>query len=200
MSNGQDVWGRVASEASGQAARPYLAKGVSRGADSVGLTLDGNPVSTVAFNNATGATNWSANVTLTPGQHTLTATGKFPGGSSAATNSVFVVSGAQGVTNVFDAVGNMVSKTLGDGRVQTMTWDPWNRLTKVVQRDAQNNGYNWTASYDPFGRRLSTTYTSVTAGSLSSQLSAPATTLRWNFWKSASLLTGTATGRSMAMI
>jgi RHS repeat-associated protein len=44
---------------------------------------------------------------------------------------------------------------------QTLLWDANDRLIKVTERDAQTNGYDWTAVYDPFGRRLRTTHTLI---------------------------------------
>ncbi len=42
-------------------------------------------------------------------------------------------------------------------RTQTLTWDAFDRLLAVNQRDNNGNGFNWTAAYDPLGRRVQTT-------------------------------------------
>jgi RHS repeat-associated protein len=47
---------------------------------------------------------------------------------------------------------------------QTLSWDACGRLHSVTERDASNSGYNWTAMYDGFNRRLSTTSVLVTNG------------------------------------
>jgi hypothetical protein len=49
-------------------------------------------------------------------------------------------------------------------KTKTLTWDAWNRLVGVTEKDGQNNGYNWSATFDGFGRRLKTVYTPVVAG------------------------------------
>ena len=36
-----------------------------------------------------------------------------------------------------------------------LTWDPWGKLVKVT-----DSSFSWEASYDAFGRRLQTRYTS----------------------------------------
>ena len=53
---------------------------------------------------------------------------------------------------------NVLNQT---NRTQTLTWDAFDRLIGVVDRDAVANGVNWTAVYDAFGRRLRTINTLV---------------------------------------
>jgi YD repeat-containing protein len=48
---------------------------------------------------------------------------------------------------------NVLNQT---NRMQSLTWDAFDRLIGVVDRDAVANGFNWTAVYDAFGRRLRT--------------------------------------------
>lgn len=64
--------------------------------------------------------------------------------------------------------GNL-TKTVTTGadnqrKTKELTWDAWNRLVGVQETDSQNNGYNWSAVFDGFGRRLKTVYTPVVAG------------------------------------
>jgi YD repeat-containing protein len=63
-----------------------------------------------------------------------------------------------------DADGRVVSRTWESGRMQTLTWDAFGRLNKVVQRDRAGDGYDWSAVYDGLGRRLKTTKQPVSAG------------------------------------
>ena len=42
-------------------------------------------------------------------------------------------------------------------RTQSLTWDAFDRLIAVTQRDTASNGFNWTACYDSLGRRIETT-------------------------------------------
>jgi len=51
-------------------------------------------------------------------------------------------------------------------RSQTLTWDAFDRLIGVVDRDAATNGFNWTAIYDGLGRRLRTINALVISNSL----------------------------------
>jgi YD repeat-containing protein len=49
--------------------------------------------------------------------------------------------------------GNVIQRTLGGGKTQTLKWDAEGRLISVSQRDGINNGYDWSAIYDGLGRR-----------------------------------------------
>jgi RHS repeat-associated protein len=71
------------------------------------------------------------------------------------------------VTDTYDAHGNVTQRVWKNGsgqtnRSQTLIWDGRGRLWKVVERDAQTNGFNWSAVYDAIGRRLRTTIVTVT--------------------------------------
>src|SRR5207302_10783372 len=61
----------------------------------------------------------------------------------------------------YDGNGNVTQRvwvnSLGQtNRTQTLTWDAFDRLLAVTDRDALTNGFNWTAVYDALGRRLRT--------------------------------------------
>ncbi len=56
-----------------------------------------------------------------------------------------------------------ILKKIYENNTTQYTWDAWGRLTKVTYRDQENQGYEWRATHDPFGRRLKTTYTPVIA-------------------------------------
>ena len=71
----------------------------------------------------------------------------------------------------YDGNGNIILRVKRDGSnnvltTQSLIWDAFDRLTKVTERDGQNTGYDWTAIYDPLGRRLQTTYTLVVSNAL----------------------------------
>ena len=68
------------------------------------------------------------------------------------------------VSNTFDAVGQTTTRTLSSGS-DAMTWDALGRLVGITRRNSSNNGFNWNAVYDGFGRRLQTTQQSVSGGS-----------------------------------
>lgn len=120
----------------------------------------------VALNYDSETKRWFTDLNLTPGEHTLTVTAYHNNGQytiPVPATSVFTVAN-QGVTeNTYDAAGNLVSRSLGGGRVQTLTWDADGRLIKVKERNVQNNGYDWWATYDGLGRRLHTGYYQVQA-------------------------------------
>ncbi len=82
---------------------------------------------------------------------------------TTSASSTFTVTGGNGnqpagtVTNAYDGDGNVVSRSWTSGVTQLLTWDAFDRLIQVSQRDSSNNGYNWSAVYDGLGRRISTT-------------------------------------------
>ena len=64
--------------------------------------------------------------------------------------------------NSFDEEGNL-TKTITTGpenqtKTQEYTWDTWGHLAKVTEKDHQNNGFHWSAIYDPFGSRFASTH------------------------------------------
>ena len=168
-STGINSLARVTLDQSSPANRTITATGVSLGADHVNLTVDGASVGTAqhpGWADPVGA--WTKNLSLQPGNHTLKADAVSPSGQTTATaTSTFTVGGtaqpAEAITTDYDADGNVVTRTYADGHVQTFTWDAFNRLIKLAQRDALGTGYNWTAVYDALGRRLKTTHQPVTA-------------------------------------
>ena len=136
--------------------------GVSLGADHVDVFVDGVSKGRAQYPGwADNVGAWSMSLFLTPGAHTLTANAVHPSGKYTATaTSTFTVdapSAVEGsVASVYDDEGNVISRTLSSGAVQTLTWDAFNRLIKVAQRDGSGNGYDWIAVYDGLGRRLKT--------------------------------------------
>src|SRR5206468_1622590 len=47
-------------------------------------------------------------------------------------------------------------------RTQNLTWDAFGRLVKVSERDASNNGFDFTSTFDGLGRQVQTIETMVT--------------------------------------
>jgi RHS repeat-associated protein len=109
------------------------------------------------------------NMELVPGSHTLLVSAVDPSGLffGAATNTfASATNSGDTIQNSYDGNGNITQRvwvnTLNQtNRTQTLTWDAFDRLIGVVDRDAATNGFNWTAVYDALGRRLQTISTVV---------------------------------------
>ena len=64
---------------------------------------------------------WYADLSLSPGSHTLAATANYTAGQFSATaTSAFSVVGANNVTNFYDAAGNVTSRLFTNGKSQTL--------------------------------------------------------------------------------
>lgn len=159
-----DALARVTQDQINVGGRIVPASGVALGADHVDISVDGVAQGRArhqGWADPVGA--WSIDLNLLPGSHTLTANAVHPSGQYTATaSSTFTVaSGGSGqagnVVSSYDADGNVTNRTWDSGLLQTLTWDAFGRLIKVAQRDGASNGYDWTAVYDPLGRRLTTT-------------------------------------------
>jgi RHS repeat-associated protein len=159
----QDAFSRPTGEREIGAAKTFTAHGNALGAATVDVAVDGHNVSAVNFAGADGDGNWSASLALPPGAHTLTATAHHPSGqfSPNAQSQFTVTSGTVAVNTAYNAKGQVTGRTFGDGRTQTLGWDGLGRLVTVSERDSDNNGYNWNAVYDAYGRRLRTVWTPV---------------------------------------
>ncbi len=137
------------------------AGGTATGAGQVNILVDGALQGYAGYSSGT----WSINLDLAAGSHTLTATAVDLSGLTTATaSSSFTVTGGNGnqpagtVTSAYDAGnGNVISRSWTSGVTQTLTWDAFDRLIQVSQRDSSQNGYDWTAVYDGLGRRISST-------------------------------------------
>jgi len=166
-SGGLDGVSRVAESQNTLINRP--AYGLAQGAGTVTATLDGNPVS-IQFDGSTGSGQWRANLDMSSGSHTLAVSAVDPSGLySGSSNSTFTVaSGAvDTVTNVYDGNGNVTQRVwinnLGvTNRIQNLTWDAFDRLVQVADRDTNNSGFNFVSIFDGFGRRIRTIETLVT--------------------------------------
>ena len=168
--SGVNAFARVTGDETNAAGKTIPASGVSLGADHVDLWINGvaqGRATHPGWADNTGA--WSAALPLDAGAQTLEARAAHPSGHYTATStSGFTVSvPLAAISTVHDAEGNVTTRTFADGRVQTLTWDAFNQLVKVTERDTSNNGYDWSAAYDALGRRLRTIHQPVVAGSAS---------------------------------
>jgi RHS repeat-associated protein len=157
---------RVTTEASNAEPITYLATGVAFGAASVDLSLNGVNLGRASHGGWQGTGEWSRQLRLAPGGHTLVATARHPSGqhNPTASHTFNANIAAQTVTSAFDVSGNVTTRTFSGGRVQTLTWDALGRLVKVTERDGNNHGFDWTAAYDGLGRRIESNHTGIAAG------------------------------------
>jgi len=164
--NTLDGLSRAASEQNSLISRS--AWGLVTGAGEVSATLDGRPLN-VQFDGPKGAGQWRADMDLAPGSHTLLVSAVDPSGiySGYATNTfTSTTNSGDAIQDAYDIDGNVIRRvwvnSMGKtNRTQALTWDAFNRLINLTDRDAQANGFDWTAVYDAIGRRLQTTYTIV---------------------------------------
>jgi RHS repeat-associated protein len=133
--------------------------------------LDNQPVAVTGVASSYSSMAWRAPLQLTPGTHQLTVAAQMQNGLyTVYTTNVFTNTASyQAATDYYDAAGNITNRIWlnpsgGIDRVQTLSWDARGRLHAVTERDANTNGYNWTATYDGFNRRLSTTSVLVSNG------------------------------------
>ncbi|MDD5557593.1 MAG: RHS repeat-associated core domain-containing protein [bacterium] len=87
---------------------------------------------------------------LTPGQHSVTASGLNPSTQETATDTVSIVKlPAEDISYSYDARGNMTSRTGATGTT-IYTWDQLNRLLGISLPDGTRQQHH----YDAAGRRL----------------------------------------------
>lgn len=154
-----DSFARVLSDETNAGGRTVPTSGASLGADFVQLWVNGSShgrATHPGWADSIGA--WSKTLTLDAGSQAFEAHAVHPSGqyTATATNSFTVNVPLTAIVSAYDGEGNITSRTFADGRVQTLTWDAWNRLIKVSERNSANDGYDWSAVYDGLGRRLST--------------------------------------------
>jgi RHS repeat-associated protein len=147
----------------------YAAYGHVNGQATVNAFLDSQPISATAV--GTNAMQWRAMMELSPGTHQLSVSALHPSGQFTAwTTNVFTNNIAyQTTADSFDSAGNVTQRIWKNpngttNRTQTLSWDGRGRLHQVSERDSNNNGYDWTATYDGLNRRLQTTTASITNG------------------------------------
>jgi RHS repeat-associated protein len=162
-----DSLAQVTSELWNQSGLTLRAGGSAMNASSVSGTLDGSGLGSVSLANG----HWFADLSLSTGNHTLAATANYSVGQFSCTAaSTFNVVATNSVTNYFDAAGNVTNRIFASGKTQALTWDGFGRLVSIVQRDSSSSGFNWSASYDCFGRRLRTVMTPVATNQLNSAM------------------------------
>ena len=103
---------------------------------------------------ATGSNTESFNGLAQLTQQATTGTLNDPRGTPVLTNPT---------ASPIDAVGQITAHDPGTNN-DALTWDSLGRLLEVSRRDSSNNGFDWTAVYDGFGRRLSTSNQPVVGG------------------------------------
>lgn len=183
-SGGLDGLGRVAQETTAIVRRP--ATGLALGTAEVWATLDGKPIN-VQFDGTDGDGRWRANVETTNGSHALWVYAVHPSGVfTNSTNSTFTLTGGPDtVTNAYDSNGNLTTRVWLNSsgsvrRSQTLTWDAFDRLIKVADRDNVNNGQDWAGIYDSLGRKVRTTTTLVVSNTpITTPASAVSTVDSW---------------------
>jgi RHS repeat-associated protein len=151
-----------------------LANGRVNGPATITALLDGQPmpVTVVGTGNPTWTNQWRATLELSPGAHQLTATARHPSGQFTTNTTIWFTNTASAPDRValtYDPIGQVTRRVWRSAngttnRTQTLSWDARGRLYKVVERDNQTNGFDWTPVYDPFGRRLRTLEIPVTNG------------------------------------
>jgi RHS repeat-associated protein len=166
-SGGLDGLRRVAQEQNTVVKRTSTGKAL--GAATVAATLDSKPLA-VQYAGIDSDGRWRSLLEMPPGSHTLRVWANHPSGQyTAYATNTFTLSATNGpdtAVDAYDSNGNVTQRVWKNSggatnRVQSLTWDAFDRLLKVTDRDALNSGFNWVAVYDAFGRRLRTTYTLV---------------------------------------
>ena len=158
-----DGFGRVTEEQWDLAQRELWTQGHAPGAGQVSVALDGQPLNEVRYDPNQPDGLWEGRMAIGPGTHSLVATATHLSGLvTAATNHTFTASTTNTLTEAYDGMGNVTNRTLPGGRVQTLGWDPLGRLVSITERVDTATNWTWTATYDPFSRRLSSTYRPLT--------------------------------------
>jgi RHS repeat-associated protein len=169
-----DSFSRISAETNNVLRRPAF--GRVNGAATVEGWLDQDKPVAMSLLGTSGG-QWNATLNLTPGAHQLFVRAHHPSGQYEPTATSWFTNASAGdrKSNAYDAAGFLtqrvwISSNGQTNRTQALSWDAKGRLWKVVERDSSTNGFDWTASYDAFGRRLQTIAVPVTNGvSLTSQ-------------------------------
>lgn len=156
---GLDLLGRVGTENwTGPSNLLVRLAGRAAGAASNSVWLNGTLLTTNLVTNAYGG--WLADMTLSPSNYTLSAEGLYPNnmaGTRRATNTFTVEDRVGGVTNLYDAAGNVTNRVV-PGQAQSLMWDAAGRLVRVASTSGGSTNWLWTAAYDALGRRLQTVH------------------------------------------
>lgn len=170
---GMDAFSRINTETNVNIRRP--ASGKVNGPATITTSLDGipQPVAVYSVNDSVWTNRWNSTLEISPGAHQLFVSAKHPSGQFTTNASIWFTNSGVGerVTDTFDGAGYVTQrlwKSPGGttNRTQNLSWDMRGRLVKVMERDANANGYDWAAIYDPLGRRIQTRTFTVTNGSV----------------------------------
>ncbi len=159
-----DSFSRVGTESNNLIA--YPAFGHVNGQATLSAWLDNQTVSITAT--GTNAMQWQASLELPAGSHQLRIAALHPSGQfiAWATNNFTNSIAFQTTADTFDGAGYLTQRVWktasgATNKVQTLSWDARGRLHSVTERDASQNGQNFTVIYDALDRRLQTTETIV---------------------------------------
>ena len=154
---------RLTKEVTNGRKRSFTATGNALGAQSVDVSLDGQPAGPVTYAGYPGNGDWSVPLESFMGQHTLQATAHHPSGQfHPSTSSTFTVQESPVILSTgYDDDGNTTSRSFSDGISQSLTWDAAGRLVRVIQRNSANDGYDWQALYDGLARRWQTQWQKI---------------------------------------
>jgi RHS repeat-associated protein len=140
---------------------------------SASVKLNQRPLAVTLFERADPEwpTQWRSLLEIRPGPHTLEALAIHPSGHYQTNRSVTFTNNAIDQTTLSYFSEGQISvriwTNLGQtNRIQTFTWDAKGRLVRQTERDASTNGYNWSAVYDPLGRKIRTTTILVAQGNV----------------------------------
>lgn len=170
-SGGTDAFSRINTETNVSIRRP--AYGKVNGPATLTASLDGapQPVSVYSVNDAQWTNRWNSTLEIPPGAHQLIVSAKHPSGQFTTNASVWFTNSvaSERVTDAFDGAGYVTQRIWKSpsgttNRTQNLSWDARGRLVKATERDASTNGYDWLATYDPFGRRVQARTFIVTNG------------------------------------
>jgi RHS repeat-associated protein len=155
-----DAFLRINTETNANIRR--TAYGRFNGPAAITAFLDGRPqpLSTHLGNDAQWVMRWRSSLELSPGTHQLTVSAAHPSGQFVTNASVWFTNSAAGelVTATFDGAGQLTQRLWrspggATNRTQTLEWDVKGRLWRVLDLDAQQDGFGWVAQYDPLNRR-----------------------------------------------
>ncbi len=169
----KDNWGRAHLATTTRGTWKSNIAGTTRHSEQIQIAINGLKYDPVRPSGENGT--WSVPIALTPGIYSVTASAINPDNAISlcpphpACNFSVTPQPREIIRN-FDKEGYLTKKETVDPTdrnkktTKEHTWDAWGRLAAVTERDEQNNGYNWTAIYDGFGRRLKTVHTPLIAG------------------------------------
>jgi RHS repeat-associated protein len=171
---GTDAFSRINMATNTVAQRE--AYGVLNGTATMTALLDGNPMPVTLFGTNDNY-RWQAQLSLLPGPHKLVVNAlNWSGYYTASATNTFTNSAVDHVQETYAGNGEVTNRvwiTAGGktNATQSLSFDAMDRLHSVTYLDTNNNGYTWSAVYDGFGRRMSTTTSFVTNGIVLSNLS-----------------------------